>query len=238
MFKILKHQVGSMFNRINPPTPTSKRDEIYKALTKSINHPSIKILVVNGPNFYTVKIHNYANLRTYRFEIDAHGDGPIAVYQLERTHNIVHDINEFYIGTRSEVRYDDLLWLCKSGKYLDEWLTATVDRSCDIEVAAAYRAKDITHLPENDEYVNYAIVDKVKLLPAIGDRQKIVLTFVDLPGEITVIVPRRNVGLYQPDRLYITNTYGKHAVFKLTKARKFLKFKAGDWKELQNINDL
>ena len=218
------------------PTPLQQKSILKEALEKQINHhENIVVNEINGPAFLTVKIYNYNSLRSYRFEIPVKETGMIRVYQLERTHNVIEDIDDFYKGEMQELPFMTVWERCIGGEFTDKWILESVNRSHNVDSAYAAKQKHLGDLPGQDT-VYYSVIEKIKYLPIdqTSDKQKIIIQFHDLEGELEVEVPKRNIGLYQPDRLFVINYKGQHGIFKLSKARKFLRFSKEDWRSIKN----
>lgn len=234
---MLKHKLYQLRAKLFKPSQVTKRDMLYNVLNDVVQHPVVKVVLINGPSFYTIKVHNHVSLRTYRIEIDNQPDMPIRVYNLERTHNIIHDIDDFYKGSCAEYEFNNILKDCIDGVYFDDWITEVVDRSDDVDQALCTKMEHACDKPKDDTYVKYAIISRIKMHPPETETQKLTLSFIDIPGDYTVTVNKRDLGLYQIDRLLVVNSEGKHAVFKLSKARKFLKFKSTDWRDINQISN-
>lgn len=213
------------------------------------NTDALAILELQGPNQYVIKVENPDNLRNWRIEIPKNSNPckDILVYQLERTNNVVEDIDQFYKGPC--FRYHSLGELMSdinAFKFMDEWIIEDLDRSTDIVKGMAFPRPTCDAIPADPSMVYYQIIDSVKLLQVMSVNGKwmhsLLLSFKPFPTdeeltypELNIIVPAEDARTYNSGVIFVINYKGKHAAFKFSKARKFLSFTSKDWGVLKQL---
>lgn len=136
---------NSWVNDIFITTSEKQKDKVLDTLQRICKEAGIasstRITNTNGPNQHIIKVQNSINRRMVKIEIPKVYDpkGVVCMELLEKSHDLEENIDRFYLGTKKNVTYNELIESLKDEQITVNWLKAFVDRSNDKDRVNAIR---------------------------------------------------------------------------------------------------
>jgi len=241
VLKTIQTKLASLLTR-----PAKQRDpkdmldhlvRVAKNEMSNFENPELyPIDTLNGPHQYVMKAINTKNLRMIRVEIPkiTNQDQRISVFRLEREHDIIEHIDQFY---KSQTEYIDdfnlLIQLVKYGHFFNDWFFENIDRSDDRNSAWAYLLPDIHAVPVGKPYVYYGIIRSITPIDTTDDNFiRLGIKFLHIEGSREVLIPVSKIKHHRKGNIFVVSGSGKTSAVQFSKARHYLEFKKSDWKDL------
>lgn len=190
-----------------------------------------------GPHQYIVKLINTTNLRILRVEIPkpTHHSQDVALIRLERRHNIIDHLDEFYESTTEYLTdYDELFRYFSSEECFDDWFTLDVDRSSERVSFNATIIPEFGAVPRIENLVYVDIIKDVQWANSdtTSDQMAIVETMYQKDPIFVSAVPSNKIKYYRRGAILVTNHNGKMFALPFGKARHYLKFDNFSWRRI------
>lgn len=217
------------------------KDEIFSIIERQLDESHedmrhVKVTALSGPFMRCVKIQNNQSLRTYRIEIPKHTtkDCVITIFKLERTNNVVKDVDSFYNGPAEEISVHELYKRVHAGVFADGWISEHIDRSHDISTAHAVMMESVNELPKEDNQLSCAVIETVQIQQTNDGVILAKMKFKGLEGLKVVEIAEWETRSYRPQSVFVINSEGGYGVWKFNKVMKYAHFGQDDWKKIRS----
>lgn len=233
-------KLNSWVNDIFITTSEKQKDKVLDTLQRICKEAGIasstRITNTNGPNQHIIKVQNSINRRMVKIEIPKVYDpkGVVCMELLEKSHDLEENIDRFYLGTKKNVTYNELIESLKDEQITVNWLKAFVDRSNDKDRVNAIRM--IRFEKPLLGTLNWDIIEDISLNAKIEGGGRYLMKLVNSNEVLEIDVEERDYGLFKPGRMFIINYAGKYTATTFNNAKKFLTFEKNEWAELCRIN--
>lgn len=239
LLKILQ-QFKSDTIRVEPLFEQTSQSLSEFVVEHPTGHHILTIVPIDGPYQYVVKLINTANLRSIRIEVPKEENKwqTIMIRYLERTANVVKNLDNFYIGESTAVDYHDyaeVIDMAESGEFFTDWLFEKIDRSQDLDMAHGIMMQNIYDKPTDHESVCVGVIETVKPVDIRDTEVTLDIRLKGCEGVLRSTVTRASSKRYKSGRIFVINQDGVHVSFMFGKAKKFIKFSRDDWELLKTL---
>ena len=183
----------------------------------------VKVSALSGPFMRCVKVQNNQSLRTHRIEIpkNTNRNCVITVFKLERTNNVVKDVDSFYNGPAEEITIHELYKRVKAGEFVDKWISEHVDRTHDVSTAQAVMMKTVNDVPVHQNQLACGVIDTVQIRQSDDGMILAKLTFKGIEGSKIIEIAEWETRSYRPMSIFVINSEGGYGVWKFNKVMKY-----------------
>lgn len=217
-------------------------DEVHKVAVERQTEEEaydLEYTRIDGPFQKVLKILNKQSIRMIRIELpkEDNKEQRIAVHLLERTHDVLEDIDNFYQGkTIFFDKLSDVLYFIKVSSYFGTWIKEPVDRMHDREVINGKLMEHAEQVPEIGTAL-CAYIRKVLILDFQEDKTMMSLMLKGPQGRFVkvITVPRSVSRSFAPGSIYVLTPAGKEVGLAFGKCRKYILFNKDDWRSIRNM---
>lgn len=236
-----------MFNKIlnmfKKKEPMDMLKEIHQAVlnreVKEDHYDNVEYSQLEGPYQHVLKIINKQSIRMIRIEVpkEKNKDQRIVVHVLERTHDILKDIDNFYQGDSYYFeKINGVIEFVETSTLFGSWIKEHIDRTKDREQVQGTVLETDDQVPDKDQ-VLCALIKNVLIIDFMPDQVTMVLRLKGKYGKLVkkVTTSRENAKSFQINSVYVLTSLGKETGLQFGKCRKYIMFDKENWRKLRDM---